>query len=103
MIAGFVHFAPSDRNTAIASDNWLIEDVTVENATYVLHYDFMDGLWQEGQPIKKMTLRNIDAKGVVAPFKVVGDKFGTLDLTIENVRVHNENTPFEIGPEGIRK
>lgn len=103
MIAGFVHFAPSDRNTSVASDNWLIEDIIIENATYVLHYDFMDGLWQEGQPIKKMTLRNIDARCVIDPFKVVGDKWGTLDLTIENVRVHNENIPFEIGEEDLRR
>lgn len=96
MLAAFVHFAPGmkDNPAAIPSDHWLIEDITVENATYILFYDNMEGLWQEAKPIQRMTLRNIDATGVIAPFKVVGDYLGTLDLTLENIRVHNENKPF---------
>lgn len=96
MLAAFVHFAPGSREDApeIPSDHWLIEDITVKHATYLFFYDNMDGLWQQGRPIQKITLRNIDATEVIAPFKVVGDYLGALDLTIENVRVHNESKPF---------
>lgn len=85
MLAAFVHFAPRDRHPRLPSDRWLIRDVTIENADTVYAYDFERGLWQTGQPAKRLHFQNVKATGMVRPFRVLGDTNRLFDLTLENV------------------
>ncbi len=85
MLTAFVHFAPRDRHPRLPSDRWLIQDVTIENADTVYAYDFERGLWQTGQPAKRLHFRNVKATGMVRPFSVLGDTNRLFDLTLENV------------------
>lgn len=85
MLAAFVHFAPEDRNPKFPSDNWLIKDLQVDNATTLYEYDFERGLWQTGQPAKRIRFENIKATRLHRPISVVGDAERQLDLSFENV------------------
>jgi hypothetical protein len=84
MLAAFVHFAPTGRKPRLPSDNWLIEDLAIENADAVYEYDFEKGLWQTGQPAKKLHFRNIKATNLAKPLRVRGDKNGLFNFTLEN-------------------
>lgn len=83
MSAAFVHFSPSDENPKLPSGNWLIENVTIENADYVYMYN-IKGLWQTGQPAGNITFNNIKASGMLNAFTILGDKEKNLNLTIQN-------------------
>ncbi len=85
MLAAFVHFAPKDRKPRLPSDRWLIQDVTIDNADMVYGYDFERGLWQTGQPAKRISFQNVKATGLVKPLRVLGDTNRLFELTLENV------------------
>lgn len=85
MLAAFIHFSPTDRQPKYPSDNWLIEDLTVRNVESLYAYDHERGLWQTGQPAKRLTFRKVKATGVSQPLRVLGDKERQLNLTLDQV------------------
>jgi len=85
MLAAFVHFAPKDRKPRLPSDHWLIENVTIDNADMVYGYDFERGLWQTGQPARRLRFQNVQATGLAQPLRVLGDTNRLFELTLENV------------------
>lgn len=87
MLAAFVHFAPEDRKPKLPSDNWIIRDVQIDNATCLYEYDFERGLWQTGQPAKRLRFENIRATRLHKPIRIVGDAGRQLELTLENVQL----------------
>lgn len=87
MLSAFVHFAPTDRNPKLPSDDWLIRNCTMENVDRVYAYDFEKGVWQTGQPAKRLVFENIRAEGIAFPLSVLGDKDRQFDLTLRNVTI----------------
>ena len=87
MLSAFVHFAPRDRNPRLPSDAWLVEDCTIDNVDFVYGYDFERGLWQTGQPAKRLRFRNVRAAAVASPIRVLGDAERQFDLTLEGVTI----------------
>lgn len=87
MLSAFVHFAPTDRNPKLPSDDWLVRDCTMENVDRVYSYDFEKGVWQTGQPAKRLVFENIRAEGIAFPLSVLGDQDRQFDLTLRNVTI----------------
>ncbi len=87
MLSAFVHFAPTDRNPKLPSDNWLVENITIDNADAVYAYDFERGLWQTGQPAKRLRFVNVRATGIARPLRVLGDADRQFELTLERVSI----------------
>ncbi len=87
MLAAFVHFSPRDRNPQWPSDNWVIERCTIDRVQSVYAYDHERGLWQTGQPAKRLRFADIRATNVARPIRIVGDAERQLDLTLENVAI----------------
>lgn len=84
MLSAFVHFAPRDRDPNLPSDRWLIEDVKIDNVGFVYGYDIEKGLWQTGQPAKRLHFKNIRATDIEKPVRVLGDPSLLFELTLEN-------------------
>lgn len=84
MLAAFVHFSPKDENSKLQSGNWLIEDVTVENVDQFYVYNFIDGLWQTGQPVTNVQIKKVKAIGVLGAFNIIGDLDKKFQLSMEN-------------------
>ena len=84
MLAAFVHFSPADENPKLTSGNWLIEDVTVENVDHFYRYNFIDGLWQTGQPATSLRFKNIKATNLLSAFNIAGDTARQFNLSIQN-------------------
>lgn len=84
MLAAFVHFSPADENPQLISGNWLIEDVTVENVDHFYRYNYLDGLWQTGQPATNVQFKNIKATNLLNAFNIVGDTARQFNLSIQN-------------------
>jgi hypothetical protein len=87
MLAAFVHFSPQDRKPQWPSDNWIIEDCTMDQVQAVYAYDHERGLWQTGQPAKRIRFTSLKATRVARPVRIVGDAARQLDLTLENVAI----------------
>ncbi len=87
MLSAFVHFAPTDRNPKLPSDDWLVRNCMMMNVDRVYSYDFEKGVWQTGQPAKRLVFENIQAEGIAFPLSVFGDKDRQLDLTLRNVAI----------------
>ena len=87
MLSAFVHFAPQDRKPKLPSDNWLIEDVMIDNVGFVYGYDIERGLWQKGQPAKRLRFHNVKATNVERPLRVLGDSDREFQLTLDNVSI----------------
>ena len=87
MLSAFVHFAPKDRKPNLPSDNWLIEDVTIDNVGFVYGYDIERGLWQKGQPAKRLHFHNVRATNVERPVRVLGDTNREFQLTLDGVSI----------------
>jgi hypothetical protein len=85
MITAFVHFSPVDRKPTKLSGDWHIEDVTIENVDAVYEYDYIDGLWQTGQPVTTIEFSNVTAKGLLYPITIIGDTARQFELTMRNV------------------
>ena len=98
MLSAFVHFAPTDRDPQLPSDNWLIKDCKIDNVDFVYGYDIERGLWQTGQPAKRLRFENIQARQVTRPIRVLGDAERQFDLTLDNVSIafHPDHTDQEI-------
>lgn len=84
MLSAFVHFSPEDENPKIASGNWLIEAVTVENVDHFYMYNYQTGLWQTGQPATGVVFRNVKCKGLLSAFNIIGDNALKFNLSVEN-------------------
>lgn len=87
MLSAFVHFAPTDRNPKLPSDDWLIRNCTMHNVDAVYLYDFERGVWQTGQPAKRLVFENIQADHIALPLRVLGDRDRQFDLTLRNVTI----------------
>jgi hypothetical protein len=87
MLSAFVHFAPKDRNPKLPSDNWLIQNCTMDNVDTVYGYDIERGVWQTGQPAKRLRFEGVKATRVAQPLRVLGDAERQFDLTLENVSI----------------
>ena len=87
MLSAFEHFAPEDRHPKLPSDQWLIEDVTIKNVERVYSCDFERGLWQTGQPPRRLRFHRVNATEVVNPLHIIGDKARGLDLTMDDCSI----------------
>lgn len=87
MGAAFVHFAPKDRHPQIPSDDWLIENCVVDGMDRLYGYDFERGLWQTGQPARRIVFRNVQGTNLKHPIRVVGDSGRQLHLILDTVRL----------------
>jgi hypothetical protein len=87
MLSAFVHFAPKDRNPKLPSDHWLVRDCTIDNVDFLYGYDLEKGLWQTGQPAKRLRFLNVKAMRVAQPVRVRGDAERQFELTLENVSI----------------
>lgn len=85
MLGAFVHFAPRDRHPQRPSDNWLIENLTIDRAEALYLYDFERGGWMQGQPARRLQFKNIRATNLTRTTRVVGDAGRQFQLTLENV------------------
>lgn len=85
MLGAFVHFAPRDRHPQRASDDWLIENVTIDRAQALYLYDFERGGWMQGQPARWLHFKNIRATNLTRTTRVLGDTDRQFRLTLENV------------------
>ena len=84
MLSAFVHFSPKDENPKQMSGNWLIENVTIENADNVYIYNFDSGLWQTGQPVTDVKFIKLTATGILNSFNVRGDSDKHFSLLIKD-------------------
>jgi inosine-uridine nucleoside N-ribohydrolase len=91
MDSAFVHFAPLDRPEARTgppiSDNWRIEDVTVDNVKTIYLYDNQKGTWQTGRPVKTVRFKNLKATRIQRPVTVVGDRDRQAELIFEQASI----------------
>jgi len=87
MLSAFVHFAPKDRNPRLPSDRWLVADCTIDHVDFVYGFDFDKGLWQTGQPAKRLRFQNVKATRVANPIRVLGAADRSFELTLENVSI----------------
>ncbi|NEW85181.1 MAG: hypothetical protein GZ094_22845 [Mariniphaga sp.] len=94
MLAAFVHFSPKDENPKLLSGNWIIEDVLVENVDQFYVYNYLEGLWQTGQPATNIQFKNIKANGILAAFNIIGD----LGLKF-NLKVEDSSFAFRVGAD----
>ncbi len=86
MLSAFVHFSPKDESSALKSGNWIIKDIVIENVDHVYNYNFEKGLWQTGQPVTKISFENIQAKGILSAFNIIGDDSLNFDLQVRSSR-----------------
>jgi hypothetical protein len=87
MLTAFVHFSPTElgyRGSEPHTDRWLVEKCSVANVDALYEYNYRQGGWQTGRPVKGVTFRNLTAVGLVVPIRLVGDSARQLDLTIKH-------------------
>lgn len=84
MLAAFVHFSPKDDHPELVSGNWLIEDVTIDQVDHVYVYNYLEGLWQIGQPVSNLVFKNVKARGVLGAFNIIGDQELKFNMRIED-------------------
>ena len=84
MLSAFVHFSPRDEKPVLQSGNWKIEDITVKNVDHFFIYNFMDGLWQTGQPFTSVTFSEIRASGILDAFYIRGDTARNFKMSVKN-------------------
>ncbi len=88
MIAAFVHFSPTDRlpkGPEPHSDNWLVENCTMENVDAFYEYNYEKGLWQTARPAKAVHFRNVRATGLSDPITIRGGDDRQFSLLLENI------------------
>ena len=97
LLGAFVHFAPRDRHPRRPSDDWLIENLAIDQAEALYLYDFERGGWMQGQPARRLHFKNIHATNLARSTRVLGDGERQLQITLENVslalREANQNQP----------
>lgn len=90
----FTHFSPGEgKSSEPISDNWLVENITVDFVGHFYRYDYEKGGWQTKRPVKKVRFRNVEAKRLRAPFLVIGDGQG--EFILENVTLGYDSSPTE--------
>ncbi len=96
MLAAFVHFSPKDDHAELVSGNWLIEDVTIDQVDHIYVYNYLEGLWQMGQPVSNLVFKNVKAKGVLGAFNIIGDQELKFNMKIEDSSFEfREGTHYE--------
>jgi hypothetical protein len=98
MLSAFVHFAPEDRRPKLPSDNWLLQNLTIDNVDFLYGYDIERGIWQTGQPAKRIRFQNVKATRLMKPVRVLGDSERQFELTLDNVSLalHEEQLDQEL-------
>lgn len=81
----FVHFSPRDRNPQLPSDNWVIRDTHVDNVQHLYVYEHGSGIWQEGQPVKRIRFERVTGTRLREPIRIVGDATRQMCLTLDDV------------------
>jgi len=84
MLAAFVYFSPEDENPQQVSGNWTLDNVRVDNVDHFFVYNFKDGLWQTGQPLTDIRIRNSSAANILAAFNIIGDQHHKFEMRVEN-------------------
>jgi hypothetical protein len=84
MLTAFVHFSPEDESPQLQSDNWIMEDITVDNVDYFYMYNYAAGLWQTGQPAAGLKLSRIKATNLLGAFNIIGDSRRKFKLSVQN-------------------
>ena len=88
MLCAFIHCSPHERPNCqglqLQSDNWLIEDCTVEDVNQLYEYDHRY-LWQSGRPVGHVTFRDVTASGLKKPIWACGDIKRQFMLSLERV------------------
>lgn len=104
MLAAFVHFSPKDDHAELVSGKWLIEDVTIDQVDHIYVYNYLEGLWQVGQPVSNLVFKNVKAKGVLGAFNIIGDQELKFNMRIEDSSFEfREGTHYEGDMfEGVR-
>lgn len=85
LLGAFVHFAPRDRHPQRPSDDWLIENLTIDRAEALYLYDFERGGWMQGQPARRLRFKNIRATNLTRPTRIVGDTARQFQMTLDHV------------------
>lgn len=91
MLSAFFHlstlfyFEPADRKPKLPSDNWLIEDVTIDNVDLFYGYDIERGPWQTEQAVKRIRFQNVKASHLTQPIRVLGNSERQFELILDNV------------------
>ena len=85
LLGAFVHFAPRDRQPQHGSNDWLIENLSIDGAEALYLYDYERGGWMQGQPARRLHFKNIRATNLAHPTRVMGDTGRQFQLTLENV------------------
>ena len=81
MLCAIVHFAPSDRDTLLPSDNWHIKDITVDNAETLYQVNRKTETWQKGQPALAVAFENADVKNIAEPVTIIDNhRFSALRI-----------------------
>ena len=65
------------------SDEWLFEDVTIENAELLFKYD-KDMYDRRSIPLRRITLDRVRAVNLVFPSLIIGEPDNPMELTIQN-------------------
>ncbi len=84
MLAAFVHFSPEDENSKLKSGNWLINNITIDNVDRVYVYNYLNGLWQTGQPATSVRFEGVRATGILNAFTIIGDTADQFNMSIQN-------------------
>ena len=84
MLTAFVHFSPDDENPELVSNNWIIEDISVENVDHFYMYNHRAGLWQTGRPAEGIRFNRIEAKGLKKAFSILGIPGSLFSVEVTN-------------------
>lgn len=91
MDSAFCHYAPPEEKDPTKSplhvpisDNWRIEDVTIDNVKSIYRFDHERGLWQAGRrPVGTVRFVNVRAARIEQPVLVLGDPRRQASLSFE--------------------
>jgi len=101
-LSGFTYFAPADWGSTIYGDNWLISNVTVENADRFFIFDYIDnfGGWQDGMPLRNIRFNNVKATGMTNSTIFKGAPNNKIKIEMRNVELIYKNIeelePFDL-------
>jgi hypothetical protein len=80
------YFSPSDRKPQIPGQRMIIENCTVEGAEHLVLYKH-GTLWQDGQPLKDLTLRKVKARELKNGLYLTAHPENSLELTLDQCEI----------------
>lgn len=72
MLAAFAYFACYSTKLENVPGNIVIKDCVVENAKWLVHYNFGHEYWQSNRPMTDITLKNVAARNIKLPITMCG-------------------------------